>query len=112
MKIQTVIQVLAAALLALGMNGLAMAKPVDLSVKSAPGTVASITNAPGAFSIASTSVERSNVSIAARKAGTDNLHRTWFRPPVPEPSVYLLMLAGVGLVGFVSYRRRPALAGT
>jgi hypothetical protein len=29
-------------------------------------------------------------------------------PPIPEPSTYALMLAGLGVIGFVARRRRPA----
>lgn len=31
---------------------------------------------------------------------------TWLAMPVPEPSTYALMIAGVGLLGFVARRRR------
>lgn len=36
----------------------------------------------------------------------DNLKYTTVAAPVPEPSTYALMLGGLGLVGFMAYRRR------
>jgi hypothetical protein len=48
---------------------------------------------------------QSNVNVWVLESGTnqDMVHVT----PVPEPSTYALMLAGLGAVGFVSRRRRP-----
>lgn len=119
MKTCKAIQLVAAGALALGLNGLAMAHSIDLNSKSASvrGSVATIATG-SAFAPARTG-GTANPSMKDRardathhgviRAGYHDhgptVHPCW-GPCVPEPSAYLMMLAGVGIVGFMSYRRQ------
>ncbi|VAW46959.1 hypothetical protein MNBD_GAMMA04-1588 [hydrothermal vent metagenome] len=69
-------------------------------------TVASITSSSANIAYAT----MSDLSFMAGEVGSvlyvDNFTYT---TPVPEPSTYALMLGGLGMVGFMAYRRRKSV---
>ncbi|RZL09183.1 MAG: PEP-CTERM sorting domain-containing protein [Rubrivivax sp.] len=48
--------------------------------------------------------------VGRLRLGTSNVFRSALLTPVPEPEALVMMLAGVGLVGLVGWRRRRATA--
>ncbi len=116
------VQFMAGVALAVGMNGLAMAHSVDLnSGAAATVSVATVTGNPASAFTAPRGVVSMSYHAVGHSTSIDNLMRAgfvvpngdfksklcfWFCPIVPEPSVYLLMLSGVGLVCFMAYRRQ------
>ncbi len=123
------IRFLAAAALAVGLNGITMAHPVDLNTATLAMGVTSFAGRSASFAAAAAGVHeldalsmtnRHHVYDQRHSAAIGDLVRTGltnFWPPkppcggqicapVPEPSVFLLMLAGMGLFGFVAYRRQ------
>jgi hypothetical protein len=181
MKTYKVIQLMVAGALALGLNGVAVASPIDLSIsipvdytnnsnktkkfvdyysfsllspsnvvfdytdsgllssstlsifsdkkKTGPfpltkdtqvGSIAFITSSPGSLDITSLAAGKYYLLVDAflpkkglhpktPSTGDFTLISYSHTPvtPVPEPNVFALMLVGIGLVGFMSYRRQP-----
>ncbi len=50
--------------------------------------------------------ELGRIYLVAEDSGTPNSRLFVLSPPIPEPETYALMLAGLGLVGFVARRRK------
>lgn len=113
MKTSLAIQLVFAGALALALNGVAAATPLHLNT-SATGSVAAAALVP-ASPLHVGSIGGSDGGIAPKPSfggfDRDRDHKGSV-PCVPEPSVYLLMLAGVGLIGFLSYRRQRYFAST
>ena len=55
---------------------------------------------------------RNDLDHQATLWGKWGVQATTYVPAVPEPSAYALMLAGVGVVGWVMKRRRVPQKGT
>ena len=90
-------------------------KQLDLQYQwSSTGPIDTLTfSTPSALSYDLGSAGTLNVSFGALSAlsggvGTyaENLKATFSVTPVPEPSTYALLLAGLGAVGFISRRRQ------
>lgn len=109
MKTYKVIQLMVAGALALALNGVAVAQSLHLNA-SATGSIASTGLVPGPSLHTSTDgLIPSQPSFGKFGHGDLDDRKVPQCAPVPEPSVYLLMLAGVGLIGFMSYRRQRYL---
>ncbi|HWA37950.1 MAG TPA: PEP-CTERM sorting domain-containing protein [Burkholderiales bacterium] len=53
------------------------------------------------------------VALNVQAGSKDGLTNAWYTPtsPIPEPETYAMLLAGLGLMGFVARRRRNTLSG-
>jgi len=77
--------------------------PLDLTIANSPPVVVSVLSGfagmlnPGVYSLTISG----NAGTGASYGGNVVL------TPIPEPETYALMLAGLGVVGFVAARRRP-----
>lgn len=102
------LQLVAAGALAFCLNGLATAHTVDLNADNAQakGSVATIASAGGVSLHAMQTPANRNVIRTGVRNGGFIFHSNDNVSCVPEPSEYLLMLVGVGLVGFMAYRRQ------
>lgn len=83
--------------------GVLASMPLGLSVVPTPPVVVSVlsgfsgTLTPGAYSLTISGNAGSGASYGGNVVLT----------PIPEPETYALLLAGLGVVGFVAARRRP-----
>ena len=55
------------------------------------------------FGIARPTADIRSISFAGRGLVADNLT---FATPVPEPETYMMLLAGLGVIGVIARRRR------
>ena len=58
-----------------------------------------------------TAAGRSDTGLPMSTIAADAQHGTWLVTPVPEPSTYALMLAGLMALAFVGRRRKQPLVG-
>lgn len=81
-------------------------------------TVNSIPDAPGGSVLFWGIIDNENafksIIFENTAAGTDTFgfDQMTIGTPVPEPEIYALLLAGLGLVSFITYRRKDTLAVT
>jgi len=83
--------------------GMLASVPLDLTIVNSPPVVVSLLSGfagmltPGNYSLTISGNAGSGASYGGNVVLT----------PIPEPETYALMLAGLGVVGFVAARRRP-----
>jgi len=68
-----------------------------------PGTIIGFSDASGFDLLRYTNVEAGGLFAPA----FDSVHAQ-FTPAIPEPEIYAMMIAGLGVLGFVTRRRRKA----
>lgn len=112
MKTSKVIQLVFAGALAFALNGVAVAQSFHLNA-SATHSVATTDLSDSPFIGGPVGLHSPQPSLGNfDKGGYGDTLRVRQCPSVPEPSMYLLMLAGVGLIGFMSYRRQRYFMST
>jgi hypothetical protein len=73
---------------------------------SVPDQAFYLTTTPGVSAVGIFSVVDQNVSSAAHSNGSGSWTVSSVTAPIPEPEIYAMMLAGLGLLGYVTRRKK------